>query len=250
MEILMATIIEAFKFLVETIVTPSGVFLVLGLSFFKPVRKMLESIASFLSRARAVNFKAGSYGISAEVPLPQNTAKLEPRDLTIGGNESILQTGVEEVQYLKGTAQVLKWDSTREEISRTETIVEQNRGAGPIKTMAALISWTATVRYELDFERAFRIIWGSQLMLLDRLNSAQKIGLSKLLVLEFYQNAKALWPEALQKYTYDEWVAFLISFGLVRYDLFEGESVVMLTGKGKDFLLYLVESGIGQDKAN
>jgi len=97
-----------------------------------------------------------------------------------------------------------------------------------------------------QFESVYNTIWGSQLSLLDHLNSLGPVGMPLDQVRTGYFNIAAqLHPELYSAYTFEQWAGFL-----------EGQQLVLLTkGRvaitlwGREFLKYLVDRGYRMWKA-
>lgn len=93
------------------------------------------------------------------------------------------------------------------------------------------------------FERTYRLIYGSQIRLLHKLNySPEKSQDVKYL----YDNAANYFPETYKDYPYEDYLKFLVTEGLITKD--ENEGILSITDVGKDFLRYLVESNSSLEK--
>ncbi|MEY9428868.1 hypothetical protein ABH975_004183 [Bradyrhizobium ottawaense] len=93
------------------------------------------------------------------------------------------------------------------------------------------------------FERTYNFIFGSQLLLLERLNSSP-LSLDDLK--EFYERGKTAFPEIYKTYTFEQWLAFLESSSLVAR--VNGGSLFAITPRARGFLRYLIDNGYTTQK--
>jgi hypothetical protein len=107
-----------------------------------------------------------------------------------------------------------------------------------------LIRYLAAVSISQRFERTWYWIWGSQLKMLDALNSIKPNGLSAESLNKFYENGKNTSPELYTNYTFDQWLTFLKTWVLVRED----NGIIRITLAGEEFLKYLVQTGLTANK--
>jgi hypothetical protein len=89
----------------------------------------------------------------------------------------------------------------------------------------------------LIFERAWLIIYGSQLKALHDLNISGLKTYDQLRT--YYDDAVRQYPEGYKGITFEMWVGFLKSFVLVRE---HDPTHIEITIRGQEFLRYLVES--------
>lgn len=87
------------------------------------------------------------------------------------------------------------------------------------------------------FERAYTLIWGSQISALQFLNSAGTVPVQFLR--PWFDQAAAREPEVYKGYTFDQWLGFLQASALV---LRSGENVG-ISLEGREFLRYLLQQG-------
>lgn len=105
-----------------------------------------------------------------------------------------------------------------------------------------LIRLLAAVAILSGFERAYSLIWGSQLGVLQFLNSAGAVAAD---VLEPWYNLSATMnPDFYRNYTFDQWLGFLQASLLVTR---AGETV-SITLEGREFLKYLIHQGYSLSK--
>lgn len=94
------------------------------------------------------------------------------------------------------------------------------------------------------FESIYSMIYGSQIRLLEKLNTLQPQTRDSLKF--FYDYARNTNPKFYENYAYDSYLNFLFANNLIRDD----ESVIKITTLGLDFLKYLVETNKDFNKYN
>ena len=97
----------------------------------------------------------------------------------------------------------------------------------------------ANLQIRSAYSEINNLIFGSQLALLQALNIQPSPVESDFLV-SFYESAKQQYPEFYESYSFEAYVNFLKSVGMVNTE----EGRYFLTVLGRGFLGYLVESGI------
>jgi hypothetical protein len=93
------------------------------------------------------------------------------------------------------------------------------------------------------FERTYALIFGSQILFLERLNA------SPLTVEDakgFYERATAIFGEIYKSYSFDQWLNFMESFTLLSKT---PDNQLQITQRGRGFLSYLVENGYSTQRA-
>lgn len=100
-----------------------------------------------------------------------------------------------------------------------------------------LIRLLAAVAIVSAFERTYSLIWGSQLGLLQFLNSAGTVAADVLRPL--YDLAAATEPELYRNYSFDQWLGFLEQSLLIA----RTDNTVSIMLQGREFLKYLLHQG-------
>lgn len=126
----------------------------------------------------------------------------------------------------------------REELIRTEMAHFNEPEKVQVLQRAVAMS-----RVELDFTRVSNIIFGTQLALMVRLAGSTQ-GLTRAQAEEAFAQAQKAWPTSHADRTVDEWMAFLVTHGLIEVltDRIE------LTAWGADFLKFLVDARLAHDR--
>lgn len=94
------------------------------------------------------------------------------------------------------------------------------------------------------FERTYNFIFGSQILLLERLNSSP---LSMDDLKQFYERARDAFPEIYKNYTFEQWLNFLESFTLITRT--QDGSLFAITPRARGFLRYIIDNGYTTQKA-
>lgn len=97
----------------------------------------------------------------------------------------------------------------------------------------------ASARIEGEFTRIAYVIFGSQLQLLVELTSASSLELAQ--VSPIFETAVSTFPEAHANRNVDDWLAFLVSSGLIT----RTHQNVTLTPYGSEFLKFLIDHRLG-----
>lgn len=99
-----------------------------------------------------------------------------------------------------------------------------------------LVKFIATVLPVANYELIWSQIYRSQVLFLQELNRKQPtLDQAK----EFYEAAKARYPETYNSYSFDQWLGWIRNQNLVIQSGME----IFITIPGKDFLMYLVNVG-------
>ncbi len=106
------------------------------------------------------------------------------------------------------------------------------------EAVRVLVRYLAGTRIELDFERIYSPILGSQLSLLNYLNT-QADGQPAEALRPFYTSAASQYPQVYSGYSFEQWLGFLQGSLLVRQD----GGRLRITVKGREFLAYLTQKG-------
>lgn len=98
------------------------------------------------------------------------------------------------------------------------------------------------IEKQLAFERIYRVIYGSQISLLNQLNTVNY--LEKEFVESFFLKAKQYYAESYKQITFDKWLEFILKKELCIID----STNYYLTPLGKEFLIYMVQNGMQEQK--
>ena len=194
----------------------------IAIVFFLVVK--LKSSIEFLVRG----IKSVKYGqISAEVgPNVQDNEKT-----------TLVSTGREETDIL--TDKEL-YSFSSDIIERAKTILEGDLKINSLQDQTAkldrLYKYCQALLIHRMYERLYNSIYGSQLYILDALNT---YGTARKDVFKpFFDSAVARHPDFYGTYSYDDYFDFLVRMELVS----ESKGVYRITNIGRDFLKFIIET--------
>ena len=110
------------------------------------------------------------------------------------------------------------------------------------ETARVLLGYTAALGVGYDFQRIYSFIWGSQISILNFLNSAHSA--TRTVIQPFYDLAAIQYPDTFSSYTFEQYIDFLASQGLIQIN----NNLFTITFKGRSFLLFIVSQGYTQNK--
>lgn len=100
----------------------------------------------------------------------------------------------------------------------------------------------AEARLMLLFERMYRVMFGSQIAGLKRLNERTTVPLVE--AIGYFEQVKEAYPDFYKDFGFADWIRFLQRENLVVVT----EETVEITDLARDFLLYLTVQGLPEDK--
>lgn len=124
-----------------------------------------------------------------------------------------------------------------------KTLDEEKRSKDA--TINYLLDQLSIKTLELNFEKVYRVIFGSQISLLRSLLSQDPKGKTIEEVLIFFAMVQRAWQPTFQSWTTDQYLNFLITNGLVEFTF---QSTYKITDKGKYFLGYISNLGYPENK--
>jgi hypothetical protein len=107
------------------------------------------------------------------------------------------------------------------------------------------VATAAALHIQLQHERHYIAMFGSQIVLLKRLNEVGTVGLPVEVARTIYDQAVAVFPIAYQTYSFDQWLGFLVNAGLITLQ----GNTLMVTPYGNGFLQYMVQRQLSELKA-
>jgi len=112
-----------------------------------------------------------------------------------------------------------------------------------IEAVPVLVRYVASLKIAFDFEIIYGLIFGSQLNLLNYLNT-QSMGQPAEALRTFYTLAASQYPQIYSGYTFEQWLGFLKDQILLREDA----GRLQVTIRGREFLAYLTRMGRAHNK--
>ena len=182
-----------------------------------------EPIAGLITRARRI----GKDGLDIDPSLPQSSAVAEANKQgeKFSAAEQIQSRKSENVLFAQIEARI------QEQLDGLTLKDAKERE----KYLIHILAETVVAR---NFERAYSLIWGSQLQALVTVNGAGAAGIHPDHLLHIYEQAKTDYPRFYSGNTFDQWLGFLVSQQLVVIK----EPVVQITLAGREFLKYIVDT--------
>lgn len=161
------------------------------------------------------------------------------RRITKNGIEA-LPSQTQEVLGKKDPIEDLKKEWGRKIIIDQEEIIKKDLEALKLDTdgkISVLMRRLATLVLAFRFENLSSIIWGSQLKILEYLNSSYGVEIE--LIKPFYDVASQAYPAVFASYPFEQYFGFLTSNGLV----VRQDNKYFITEFGREFLVYLATTG-------
>lgn len=112
-----------------------------------------------------------------------------------------------------------------------------------IEGVPVLIRSVAALSIAYSFSETYRVIWGSQLSLLDYLNTQKSQ--PAVALRGFYNLGATQYQSYYTAYSFEQWLGFLKDQLLTREDA----GLIGITVRGREFLTYLTNSGLTRNKA-
>lgn len=179
------------------------VALILGLM---AIRALKPSIHRFLDRAN--KFTAGSFAAEAssqQIATETNSSK--EAAIEIAATSSSYEEYQKAIQPFRFAAMTKRVEKVKQTIDLQQFTVEQIR--------EMLTELAGLVLMAIEFENLYTLIFGSQILLLQDLNSAFLTGRPLERAKSFYENAVKTFPPVYQNYSFDQWLTFLVNNGLL-----------------------------------
>lgn len=115
----------------------------------------------------------------------------------------------------------------------------KNRGINDeTETIKVLTRHLAGTQVQLIFERIYTMIYGSQLLILQYLNTKTN-GDTRESIIPSYNQVVEQYPETFKNYPFEEYMSFLLNFFLIE----EKNNRLYITHIGRDFLTFITQSG-------
>jgi hypothetical protein len=144
-------------------------------------------------------------------------------------------------ELIAGIRQYVSPEQLDPAIEITRRLVE--RTANKDEQISTLLHAAASLSIQLEHERTYRIIFGSQILALERMNRPG--GLTEEELQEIYSAAIAAYPAGLTKRSdYDSWKGY-ITISLARKN---NEGNYELTATGRGFLRYIIDQQLSATK--
>lgn len=122
---------------------------------------------------------------------------------------------------------------------------EKKNKEGEINYLLEQLSLKTT---EIEFERIYRVIFGSQISLMRDLLSQSPRGRNGEFLAFYFLSAKKVWAPAFDNWSTDQYLAFLMNSDLIFYNA--QQQIWQITDKGISFLQYIGNLNYPENKLN
>jgi hypothetical protein len=222
---------DAFIKILDIVKWPVAVVLIIaGLAGY--LRDVIKRVANRTT-------KAGLSGIEF-APPPSEQLPSPPKE-GVAATSPLKSTGRDRVrEFIAGVKGWLP-EQLEPAAQRVRAELDQTFGTNPSDQVEGLVYVVASLNVQLTHERHFIAIYGSQLRLMEQMIGG---GVSVDVARKFYEEAKAMFPDAYRSYTFEQWITFLVGSGLVTV----GQGNYVLTPHGRGFLKYIVDRQLSPNK--
>ena len=221
--------LECLKILLSWPVMTLTIFIIFG----KPLTTCLATLQALLERPTV---KVDLKGFSIEAAHAQIDSKPTSDLLQIAGPEidSETRSRIENIKRI-GTIPVLQ-----QQVKSIENDLNKIH-VGEKETIELLTMHLAATQLVLLAEQVYRLIFGSQILLLKLLNTSGAIPEEKLR--HYYEDVKSRQPEFYATYSFEGYMGFMASHRLISK---EGEYTITVIGK--EFLKWITDAGVPENK--
>jgi hypothetical protein len=240
---------DIIKSAIERLLGWPTVFLIACVVFRKQIANMLREVANVLGRINVFSVRHKDTTLEAKAQATETAKETsDPKLGVIGALATETDLEVKDIQaerkFLLSYGSQFKTVSMKAEAVRDEM---DRLGFTPNdpETIEMLVRQVSFQQILTSFERLYRLIFGSQLRLLEYLNvngMQDKSTAEFFYTLAFEANA-----EFYSDFSFDSWLAFLQSSLLIANDSPEGQ--VAISRFGQDFLIWIVVNQLSKDKA-
>lgn len=189
-----------------------------------------KSISSLINRTKSI--KGGKYGLEIEPSKQQKKVSKRLPETKSKKEEIEKRLNLLSDDTRNKLQEAIKKETDFDKLNTEEDKIE------------AILRYSEVLYIILNFERIYYLIFGSQIRLLNHLNSSynQTINMTKF----FYDNAVGRNPH-LKDYSYEQYLSFLQNEKLV---VIGKDETIQITLFGRDFLKYMIDTGLSDLKAN
>ena len=217
---------KTFEFLLDKLISWPVITLVAILLFRKPVIGLLGRVHTVAFGGLGLDFKAAtaasiqSESKAGETGLDEDVKKRLQEVENFGVSPVVSQR----VQLIQADIQKLHLDVNQ-------------------KTVDLLVKHLARTQFLLSLESTYRMIWGSQIVLLRQLNTFGVRTRAELSPI--YESAIAHFPQVYDHYSFEQWLQFLRTQGLIAT---QDEEHFDITDFGKEFLMWMTNARVLENK--
>lgn len=172
-----------------------------------------------------------------EVHVADKKIIIQPNSATNGLLKQ--SSSIEDVITKKGKVSLPKLPDGfifKKVIEAQETLISNTIKSSPFKKEELLVRELASYQLAVDYERIYQFIFKSQVNALEGIINSSN-GQSKQEIFTYYEQAKYQNSIAYEKFSFDNWLYYLISSELIE----EKSNKYFITDKGKAFIYYITQ---------
>ena len=178
-----------------------------------------DQVSSLISRTR----KIGKEGLSAD-PVPEK-------------QQEKIETNSEAVQKLLNMVSDSHLINNLEESIYID--LEDRNISDDTDKVKVLVNQLAVTQTLLAFEIVYSLIFGSQIILLEKINEVRAQGMETNAVNQYFDQVKATYPEQLEQWSSARYLKFLLENSLIHHN----DGKYYITESGTEFLIWLTKNG-------
>jgi hypothetical protein len=181
----------------------------------------------------------------SQIPTPPDAASLKLGTTANAGSSSTSES----IPSISETIARLKLETPADQLTevtnRIRGDLDRLIDASCEQKLEAMLLAFANMKIVLGHERNYRVIFGSQIELIARVNISSPLGLPKESAEAIYNNAANNFPDFYKTMTFDKWIHFPVAAGL----LFVSDGRYAITPYGAGFLKYIIDQKLEFAKA-
>ncbi|MEE3626793.1 hypothetical protein UCD39_22915 [Nitrospirillum sp. BR 11752] len=184
------------------------------LTFREELKKLFPAIEALIGRISSIK----KDGVTFDPTKEQENEK---------NNANILENIFSKIDYDKNKIVEMERIAIKSEID------SKSISSNTDEKIDYLVTHLAILRVISEFSNIFSVIFSSQISAMREMRV--RGFLDKSSVMEFFNAAKAKYPEVYSNYSFDNWASFLINKGLVH----SANDIFSITDLGREFLRYV-----------
>lgn len=248
-----APMTDMAKFIIEHLLRWPVIVFTICIIFRKQVKTLLEVLIDLLRQVKQVSVKHKDTCVEASVEAKSQAGQANEcvSESGLGAIVATAQTDKEAQNNLEiERSQIENFGkdllSTTYKVQAIKTELERlGYTLGDTNTTDILIGQLATSQLYAHFERIYRLVFGSQIKLLDALQLHGP--LITMIVQLFYDSAAQAEQEFYADYPFESWCKFMAANYLIEIN--SENDTCSITPVGRDFLVWMLTQRLSRDRA-
>ncbi len=241
---------DILRVVIERVISWPFAFIVVCIAFRKPLLAMLNEVTELFKRINQLSIKHKETIVEARTEAIRQVKEVakEGPEGELGTNEVATDhvhddAALElERQSIRNYGMNVASVQFREAMVRSE-LARVGFELNDTETADILIR-QYSVQYTISsFEKAYRLIFGSQIAAVEFANVNGPVAENILRI--FYDSVIEREPEFYATFSFEQWLSFLLNHGLI----FRNDAAFAISIIGKDFLKWLVDEGLPKNKS-